>query len=62
MGFLIYYILVIKHLEKAKEQGDKLIVTLTSDKYVNKGPGRPVFNESLRCIISARCSRLCSNK
>ena len=39
----------IKHLEKAKEQGDKLIVTLTSDKYVNKGPGRPVFNESLRC-------------
>ena len=39
----------IKHLEKAKEQGDKLIVTLTSDKYVNKGPGRPVFNENLRC-------------
>lgn len=39
----------IKHLEKAKEQGDKLIVTITSDKYVNKGPGRPVFNENLRC-------------
>jgi len=39
----------IKHLEKARGQGDKLIVTLTSDRYVNKGPGRPVFNENLRC-------------
>ncbi len=38
----------IKHLKKAKELGDKLIVTLTSDRYVNKGPGRPVFNERLR--------------
>ena len=38
----------IKHLKKAKELGDKLIVTLTSDRYVNKGPGRPVFNQTLR--------------
>ena len=38
----------IKHLKKAKELGDKLIVTLTPDKYVNKGPGRPVFNQNLR--------------
>jgi len=38
----------IKHLKKAKELGDKLIVTLTSDKHVNKGPGRPVFNQTLR--------------
>ena len=38
----------IKHLEKAKKLGDKLVVTITSDKYVNKGPGRPVFNQSLR--------------
>ena len=39
----------IKHLKKAKEYGDKLIVTLTSDKYVNKGPGKPIFNHNLRC-------------
>ncbi len=39
----------IKHLKKAKELGDKLVVTITPDKYVNKGPGRPVFNEILRC-------------
>mgnify|MGYP001408793413 CR=1 FL=1 len=38
----------IKHLKKAKEQGDKLVVTITSDKYVNKGPGRPIFNQILR--------------
>jgi len=38
----------IKHLKKAKEFGDKLVVTLTSDRHVNKGPGRPVFNQTLR--------------
>jgi rfaE bifunctional protein nucleotidyltransferase chain/domain len=38
----------IKHLEKAKELGDKLVVTITSDRYVNKGPGRPIFNQKLR--------------
>ena len=38
----------IKHLQAAKKEGDCLVVTLTPDKYVNKGPGRPVFNETLR--------------
>ena len=38
----------IKHLEKAKRYGDKLVVTVTPDKYVNKGPNRPAFNEKLR--------------
>ncbi|MCX5785044.1 MAG: PfkB family carbohydrate kinase [Elusimicrobia bacterium] len=38
----------IKHLEAAKKEGDFLAVTITPDKYVNKGPGRPVFNEVLR--------------
>ena len=39
----------IKHLKKAKELGDILIVTVTSDRYVNKGPNRPAFNQNLRC-------------
>ncbi|MBI3252615.1 MAG: adenylyltransferase/cytidyltransferase family protein [Candidatus Omnitrophica bacterium] len=44
----------IRHLQKAKEQGDFLLVTLTADTYVNKGPGRPVFAEQLRAeMISA---------
>lgn len=38
----------ILHLEEARELGDLLVVTLTADKYVNKGPGRPYFNEQLR--------------
>jgi rfaE bifunctional protein nucleotidyltransferase chain/domain len=38
----------IKHFEAAKRQGDVLVVTVTRDEYVNKGPGRPVFNHRLR--------------
>ena len=38
----------IKHFESAKKIADVLVVTLTQDKYVNKGPGRPVFNEQIR--------------
>lgn len=39
----------IRHFFEAKAQGDTLIVSLTPDRFVNKGPGRPTFNESLRC-------------
>lgn len=38
----------IRHMQRAKEEGDMLLVTVTADAYVNKGPGRPVFNEQLR--------------
>lgn len=38
----------IRYLQRAKEEGDLLFVTVTADEYVNKGPGRPVFNELLR--------------
>ena len=38
----------VRHLEAARREGDILIVTITADKYVNKGPGRPVFTEQLR--------------
>lgn len=38
----------IKHFQAAKKQGDVLIVTITPDRYVNKGPNRPRFTESLR--------------
>jgi len=47
----------IRHFESARKQGDVLIVTLTKDKYVNKGPGRPVFNQRLRAefIAALQC-------
>lgn len=38
----------IRYLQRAKQEGDILLVTVTGDAYVNKGPGRPVFNEQLR--------------
>ncbi len=38
----------IKHFEAAKKEGDILVVTLTKDEFVNRGPGRPVFNQILR--------------
>ncbi len=38
----------IKHFEAARREGDVLVVTLTEDRYVGKGPGRPVFNQRLR--------------
>ena len=38
----------INHFNEAKKNGDILIVSLTSDKYVNKGPERPIFNQALR--------------
>ncbi|MFH1005232.1 MAG: PfkB family carbohydrate kinase [Bacteroidota bacterium] len=38
----------IKHFESAKKIADVVVVTVTPDSFVNKGLGRPVFNEKLR--------------
>ena len=38
----------IRHLQEAKRQGDVLVVTITPDRFVNKGPNRPAFTENLR--------------
>ena len=38
----------IKHFKEAKTFGDVLVVSITPDEYVNKGPGRPAFSTSLR--------------
>ena len=38
----------IKHFEEAKSFGDVLIVTITPDEFVKKGPNRPAFTTSLR--------------
>lgn len=47
----------IRHFQSAKALGDILVVTITPDKYVNKGPGRPVFTEELRAesIAALEC-------
>ncbi len=38
----------IKYFQAAKKMGDILVVTITQDVYVDKGPDRPVFNQNLR--------------
>jgi len=38
----------IKYFQAAKRMGDVLVVTVTPDIYVDKGPDRPVFNQNLR--------------
>ena len=43
----------VRHLEEARRNGDFLIVTLTADRYVNKGPGRPVFPGPMRAEMVA---------
>jgi rfaE bifunctional protein nucleotidyltransferase chain/domain len=43
----------VRHLEAARRFGDVLIVTVTADRFVNKGPGRPVFSEVLRAEMLA---------
>lgn len=46
----------IRHFEQAKALGDVLVVTLTPDEYVNKGPGRPAFTQQLRAEAIAALS------
>lgn len=38
----------IRYFGQARKMGDVLVVTVTPDRYVNKGPHRPAFTETLR--------------
>lgn len=43
----------IRHFEEAKRMGDVLVVTITPDEYVNKGPHRPAFPHDVRAEVVA---------
>lgn len=43
----------VRHLEAARRLGDVLIVTVTADEFIKKGPGRPVFAQSIRAEMLA---------
>ena len=47
----------IKYFQASKKMGDILVVTVTPDKYIDKGPNRPVFDENLRAesIAALEC-------
>lgn len=46
----------IRYFEQARTFGDILIVTVTADEFVNKGPDRPAFSEDLRAEAVASLS------
>lgn len=43
----------VRHLQEVKDQVDILIVSVTNDPYVNKGPSRPIFTALERCEMLA---------
>ena len=47
----------IRHFNSAKKKGDILVVSLTSDEFIKKGPNRPFFNlqERLEAISNLDC-------
>lgn len=46
----------LRHFKEAAGLGDVLVVTLTPDRFVNKGAGRPAFPEDLRAEMIASLS------
>jgi len=44
------------HLKKAKENCDVLVVSITSAKFVNKGPNRPQYNDKERMFFLSNLS------
>ena len=51
--FDLFHIGHLKHLKEAKKYGTLLIVSLTRDKNVMKGPDRPYYDEKLRAEMIA---------
>jgi rfaE bifunctional protein kinase chain/domain/rfaE bifunctional protein nucleotidyltransferase chain/domain len=47
----------IRYFQQARQMGDVLVVTITPDRYVDKGPNRPAFTENLRAeaVASLDC-------
>jgi len=43
----------VRHVQAARKEADIVMVTVTADRYVNKGPGRPIFPENMRAEMLA---------
>jgi rfaE bifunctional protein nucleotidyltransferase chain/domain len=41
----------LRHFEAARQFGDVLVITVTPDRFVNKGPGRPIFSQAQRAEL-----------
>ena len=49
--FDLFHIGHVRYLQAARRFGDTLIVGVTSDKFVNKGPDRPFYSEDDRLLV-----------
>jgi len=43
----------LRHFEAARAMADVLVITVTPDRFVNKGPNRPIFPEAQRAEVLA---------
>lgn len=55
--FDILHVGHLMYLESAREMGDRLVVTVTRNTFVNKGPNRPTNDEEdrVRLVRGLRC-------
>jgi rfaE bifunctional protein nucleotidyltransferase chain/domain len=51
--FDFFHVGHLHHLKQARSFGDILIISLTPDCYVGKGPGRPVYSQDYRAELLA---------
>ncbi len=49
--FDVFHVGHLRHLQAAAQLGDHLVVAVTQSQYVNKGPDRPIFNDTQRTAI-----------
>src|SRR3990167_3597394 len=63
--FDLFHVAHLRYLQQARAMGDYLIVSVTMDKFVDKGEGRPIIPEAerleivqgLSCVDEARLYR-----
>jgi rfaE bifunctional protein nucleotidyltransferase chain/domain len=51
--FDIFHYGHLRHLQAARNEGNRLFVAVTADVFAGKAPGRPVFNENMRTEMVA---------
>ena len=54
--FDLFHIGHVKYLSHARKYADYLIVSITTDRFVNKGFGRPIFNQNQRAELLSSLS------
>ena len=54
--FDLFHVGHVKYLNHAKKYADYLIVSITTDRFVNKGFGRPIFNQNQRAELLSSLS------